>query len=106
MNRWFKPESARNLFLFLAVTLAAAFLARPARAANLTLQGSFAKDDDVQLFNVAVGINSSIDIHSYGYAGGTTATGAIVPRGDEPAPSAMAAGDFNLDSYDELVLNR
>jgi hypothetical protein len=106
MNHRFKTESARNPFLCLAVTLAAAFVARPARAANLTLQGSFANEDDVELFNVAVGSNSLIKIRSYGYASGATASGAIVPGCDEPTTRAMAAGDFNLCGYGELVLNR
>lgn len=81
MNHWFKTESVRNLIPVLAVALTAAFAASPARAANITLQGLFAKDDDGQLFNFAVASDSSVDIRSYGYAGGTTATGASVPRG-------------------------
>jgi hypothetical protein len=81
MNHRFKTESARNLILFLAVTLAAAFVARPARATNLTLQGLFAKDDDVQLFNFSVAATGSVDLRSYGYAGGQTSTGTVVPSG-------------------------
>ncbi len=81
MNHRFKTESARNRFLVPVVTLHAGFVARPARAANLTLQGLFTKGDDVQLFNVAVASNGSIDLRSSGYAGGTTATSAIVTRG-------------------------
>ena len=81
MNHWFKTESARNLILVLAITLATAFVARPARAADIALQGLFAKDDDVRLFNVAVASNGSIDIRSYGYAGGQTSTGTVVPGG-------------------------
>lgn len=81
MNRRLKTELARHLLWVLAVTLAAASLARPTRAANLTLQGLFSKDDDVQLFDVEVASNGPIEFRSYGYAGGRTSNGTVVPSG-------------------------
>lgn len=81
MKHWFKIESTRNLILILAGTLTAAFAASPARAANITLQGLFAKDDGVQLFDFGVTTAGSVDLRSYGYAGGRTSTGTIVPVG-------------------------
>lgn len=40
------------------------------RAANITLQGAFTHDDDAQLFNLTVATAGTVDIRSYGYAGG------------------------------------
>src|SRR5690242_10502973 len=52
-----------------------------ARGSDITLQGLFTHDDDVQLFDLTVATAASVDIRSYGYAGGTTSTGISVPRG-------------------------
>jgi hypothetical protein len=52
-----------------------------AGAADITLQGTFTADDNVQLFSVSLAAAVPVDIRSYGYAGGTTSTGTVVPRG-------------------------
>jgi hypothetical protein len=51
------------------------------QATNITWQGLFTYDDDLQLFNLTVAAANSVDIRSYGYGGGTTSTGTIVPSG-------------------------
>jgi hypothetical protein len=37
------------------------------RAANITLQGEFTADDNVQLFSVSVAAPATVDIRSHGY---------------------------------------
>ena len=51
------------------------------RAANITLAGNFTTDDAVQRFDFTAASAGSVDIRSYGYAGGVTSTGTVVPRG-------------------------
>lgn len=69
------------LALVLGVTLGVILASPSARAANITLQGTIGTDDAVQLFNVTVADAGLVDIRSYGYTGGTTSTGTVVPRG-------------------------
>jgi len=71
----------RRLALLSGVALSTTLLLGPAQAANLTLQGTIGTDDAVQLFNLTVATAGSVDLRSYGYAGGTTSTGTVVPRG-------------------------
>ena len=72
------------------------------RAANLTLQGNFTADDNVQLFSVSLAAPAAIDFRSYGYAGGTTSTGVTVPRGgfDTILTLFSSSGAF-LDENDD-----
>ncbi len=72
------------------------------RAANLTLQGNFTADDNVQFFSVSIAAPAAVDIRSYGYAGGTTSTGAVVPRGgfDTILTLFNASGVFIDDNDD------
>jgi PEP-CTERM motif len=64
------------------LTIAAlVILSATCRASNLTLQGSFTVDDNVQLFSVSVAAPATVDIRSYGYAGGKTSTGTTVLAG-------------------------
>jgi hypothetical protein len=72
-----KMPAIRKLTFFFAL----AFFPLLSRAANLTLQGNFTADDNVQFFSVSVAAPAAVDIRSYGYAGGTTSTGTLVPRG-------------------------
>ncbi len=65
----------------LTLVLVLAILPMIARAADITLQGTFTADDTIQLFSVSLAAPASVDIRSYGYAGGTTSTGTVVPRG-------------------------
>ena len=98
----FQTAKARNRLLFLAMALSMALLSEPAWAANITLQGTFGTDDAAQQFNVTVDTAGTVDIRSYGYAGGTTATGAVVPRGgfDTILTLFNASGSFINENDD------
>ena len=71
----------RRLILLLGIALSTALLPGAAQAANLTLQGTINADDAVQLFDFTIVAAGSVDLRSYGYAGGTTSTGMVVPSG-------------------------
>jgi len=76
----FMPGKA-SFLLFTLIASRLVFTPNTARASDITLQGSFTRDDDVQLFDLTVATAGSVDVRSYGYAGGTTSTGISVPRG-------------------------
>src|SRR5690348_5789305 len=71
-------------------------------AANLTLQGNFTADDNIQFFSVSLAAPAAVDIRSYGYGGGTTSTGTVVPRGgfDTILTLFNASGVFIDDNDD------
>lgn len=71
-------------------------------ASNVTLQGSFAADDDIELFSISIATPGTVDLRSYGYAGGTTSTGIVVPRGgfDTILTLFNASGAFLTDNDD------
>ncbi|HET8824090.1 MAG TPA: DVUA0089 family protein, partial [Terriglobales bacterium] len=50
-------------------------------AANLTLQGNFTADDNIQFFSVSLAAPAAVDFSSYGYGGGTTSTGTVAAPG-------------------------
>jgi hypothetical protein len=79
MTQW--SAKVRGLPLLLGMALSIAFLPGVARADNLTLQGTIGADDAVQLFDFTVATLGSVDLRSYGYAGGATSTGMVVPSG-------------------------
>jgi hypothetical protein len=66
------------------------------RATNVTLQGNFTADDSVQLFSVSIAAPAAVDIRSYGYAGGTTSTGTVVPRGGFDTILTLLDGSGNF----------
>src|SRR5581483_9756636 len=76
----FMPHQS-SLLLFTAFASALALIPEAAQASSFTLQGSFTHDDDVQLFDLTVAAAATVDIRSYGYSGGTTSTGTVVPSG-------------------------
>ena len=87
----------------LAVALLAA--AGSAGAASFSFDGSFGQDKDLQYFKFTADGTSTVTIHSYGYAGGTQADGAVVQEGGfdplltlySATTGAMAAaGDFSF----------
>ncbi len=53
----------------------------PAAASNISFQGNFSSDDEVQLFDLTLNSPATVDIRSSGYAGGVLSTGSSVPRG-------------------------
>jgi hypothetical protein len=90
-----------SLALYAAIALSLALVSAPAaQGANITPHGTIGADDAVQLFNVAVGTAGSVDIRSYGYAGGTTSTGTVAPPGgfDTILTLFSASGSFIEDN--------
>jgi hypothetical protein len=98
-----RTRPACHLLVLLALVLAP-LLATPAAA--ITLQGSFSADDQVQLFNITVPIGpplgTAVDIRAYGYGGGTTSSGVVVPRGgfDNVLSLFDSSGVFLFDNDD------
>jgi hypothetical protein len=93
-----KMPAMRTVTFFIALALAPLI----SRATNVTLEGTFNADDNVQLFTVAIAAPAAVDIRSYGYAGGTTSTGTVVPAGgfDTILTLFDASGVF-IDDNDE-----
>lgn len=78
--------------LTLLVASASLALAGGAQAASLSFTGTFAKDDDVQLFNFTVATTSMVTLVSWSYAGGVNAAGATIPEGGfDPILTLFAA---------------
>ena len=48
---------------------------------NFSFTGTFAHDNDVQLFNFTVGATSNVTVRSWSYAGGTNAAGTTIAEG-------------------------
>jgi len=70
-----------SLALCCGLWLGTALVSPPAQGANMALNGTINTDDAVQLFTFTVATTGAVDLRSYGYAGGTTSTGTVVPRG-------------------------
>jgi len=68
----------KGLILILGLVASAVATAAPA---NFSFAGTFADDDDVQLFNFTANGTSTARLISYSYAGGTQANGNTVLRG-------------------------
>ncbi len=66
LNHLSRTLAIRKLALFIAFTFFPLF----SPAANLTLQGNFTADDNIQFFSVSIAAPAAVDIRSYGYAGG------------------------------------
>jgi len=69
-----------------ASSVAAAFaailaLSHPAKAVDFSFTGSFAFDNDVQLFNFSVTAPSTVTLRTWSYAGGTNAAGQSIAAG-------------------------
>jgi hypothetical protein len=72
------------------------------KASNITLQGLFTLDDNVQLFDVVVSTPGSVDIRTYSYAGGLTSTGRVVPSGGfDPVLTLFDSAGIFLADNDE-----
>ncbi len=101
-DRYQEPYLEDSVTRKLAFLIAFAIFPLISRATNVTLQGSFAADDIVQFLSVSVAAPAAVDFRSYGYAGGTTSTGTIVPRGgfDTILTLFSASGVF-IDDNDE-----
>ena len=85
-----------SLILSICTLLVGAFIPSTARGDDITLQGSFSHDDDVQLFDFTLSSPGSVDLRSYGYAGGTTSAGQVVPSGGFDTVFTLFTGTGNL----------
>ncbi len=95
----------REYFLLYALaSICLGFTPIQARAGNITLQGLFTRDDDVQLFDMDVTAPGVVDIRTYGYAGGITSKGNAVPRGgfDPILTLFNSAGSFLAENDEGL----
>lgn len=88
----------------LSYTVAAALIgflaAGHANAASFSFTGSFAADDQVQLYQLVVGAPSTVTISTNSYGGGTNTTGqTIMSGGFEPVLSLFSpTGAFIVDN--------
>ena len=94
-----------SLTLFLGVALGAALLSEPAWGATITLSGAINTDDAVQLFDVTVAAPTTVDLRSYGYAGGVIPDDSgitVVPSGgfDTVLTLFSASGSFVSENDD------
>jgi hypothetical protein len=97
-------ESGTTVTRKLILLVVFAILPITGRASNITLQGNFTADDNAQLFSVFLAAPSRVDVRSFGYAGGTTSTGMVVPAGgfDTVLTLFSSSGVFISDNDDGL----
>ncbi len=81
-----KSELSRRLGIWSAFLVALFVAPATTQASSVTLNGSFTQDDTVQLYDFTVVAPDvigalSVDLRSYGYAGGTTNNGGSIPPG-------------------------
>jgi len=71
-------------------------------SADLSFQGNFDRDDDVQLLSFSVITDSTVTLRSLGYAGGINAAGQLIPRGGFDTILSLFDGSGTLiDSNDD-----
>jgi len=68
-------------FTRLLASAALVALSGPAMAANFSYTGTFADDDDVELFSFTLSTATTVTLATYGYAGGTMADGTVIAAG-------------------------
>src|SRR3954469_24050707 len=96
------PPSKANLLISTLLSCSFVLMSQVARASDITLQGSFTSDDQAQLFDLTIATAGTVDIRSYGYAGGATSTGTIVPSGGfDTILTLFSAGGAFLTDNDE-----
>lgn len=84
----------------LLIGLAASTLcASLAQAGAVSLSGSFSRDDDVRLLSFRTGATGLVTIETFGYAGGTDATGQDVAAGGFDPVFALFRSDGTLLGY-------
>ena len=86
----------------LTALAAAALVATGASAASFSFAGTFARDNDKAAYNFTVAAPTVVTLTSLGYAGGTSASGALVAAGGFDTvlslyDSTGTAVDFNDD---------
>ena len=70
-------------------------------ANDFSFTGTFAADDEVQLFNFAVGAPSIVTLRTYSYAGGIQASGNVVPPGGFDPILALFDREGNFITYND-----
>lgn len=84
----------------------AATMVLPAQAANFSFTGTFAADNDVQIFSFSVGVASTVTLQALSYGGGVQADGNVVSAGG--FDNILSLFDANtgelLDSNDDGTL--
>jgi hypothetical protein len=77
-------------------------LALSASAANISFQGTFATDDQVQLFDFALSSEATVTMVSLAYGGGINAAGIAIPSGGfDSFFSLFAADGTQIDTNDD-----
>jgi hypothetical protein len=108
-----------------AALLILAVLAVPrlAQAGDFSFTGTFATDDQVQLFDLSIASDTTVTFQSLGYGGGTNAANTVIPPGgfdsyftwydgsgnqigtnDNGCGSANSYNDACLDAYAQVFL--
>ena len=78
------------------------FSAPGLQAASFTFEGQFTRDDQTALFDFTTAAANSVQIRTFGYAGGITATGTVVPRGGfDPVLTLFDTNGVFLQDNDE-----
>lgn len=77
----------------LLAAAAMAMAGATASAVDYSFSGTFANDDDVQLFDFTVGLESRVTFRTMSYAGGANAAGVAIPRGGFDPILALFDGD-------------
>lgn len=73
-----------------------------ALADNFSFTGTFAADDDVQLFNFSVGAASAVTLVTKSYAGGTLADGTVISAGGfDPILALFDSTGLLIDDNDD-----
>ncbi|MBE9069396.1 PEP-CTERM sorting domain-containing protein [Leptolyngbya cf. ectocarpi LEGE 11479] len=77
-------------------------LGNAASAADFSLRGTFAQDDNVQLFDFSVSTTSAVTFRTYSYAGGTQADGTVITGGGfDPVLTLFDGNGYFLASNDD-----
>lgn len=82
---------SRKLALLVAVSVF------PATAANISYEGSFLQDDNLQFFTFTVGSTSTVTFLTHSYGGGVNAAGSTIARGGFDPILSLFAGNLQPD---------
>jgi hypothetical protein len=87
----------------IAVLLAVYASVSSAQAANISYTGQFAHDNDVALISFNVSAPSTVELRSYGYAGGVNAAGQTIARGGfDPIIELFNAAGLQIGGQDDV----
>ncbi len=88
-----------------AFSLIAGVSVAEAAPIDLSFTGTFARDDEVQLFSFVANGASTVKLLTYGYAGGTQADGNIVSDGGfDPILALFDSSGFKIGQNDDGTL--